>query len=331
MVNFKSIADGYNNFTVDEIVELLNVQGKEQEKLFDLADRKTKQYFGNLINIRGVIELSNICNNNCKYCSMGKQNHTLKRYYICYKEFVKIVDEAYDLGIRVFHLSSGENDCYSDEILMKMVQYIINKECRVILVIGNKKKKFMKKIFITNKMTVICKFETSNSWLYSEYNDKSGNLDFRIEYLKFLRDIGYKIGTGNIVGLPHQNDYILAHDLLLLQKINPEQASTSRFIHNQYSFYSDQKDGNIKKTLNYIALMRLMLDGNTIIPTNSSVGKEDKYKALFFGANLISINLTPEKYYKQYVIYNDQTRYRANLKDVEDKLKNMGLKLNYLF
>lgn len=316
----------------DNLVYLLNVTGFEQDEMFEYANEKKKAFFGNKVFLRGVIEMSNICENNCKYCSMNKKNKSLKRYFIPVDEIIETVFKSYESGIRTFHLSSGENNCYSVDDLVKIIRYITDLKCKVILVIGRKSNEELAKLKAAGVGTFISKFETSNSWLYSEYNDKNGCLDFRLEFLNKLRVLGYKVGSGNIIGLPFQNDYSIIDDLMLLHKLSPEQASTSRFISNVYSQYSNYECGDVDKVRNFNSMMRIFLDGNTIIPSNSSFGNiDDKFNALLQGANLVSLNLTPDKYYKNYVIYNDDTRYKTELSDYESMLRSKNLELETCF
>ncbi len=262
---------------------------------------------------------------------MNASNTSIKRYVLEYDEFVRSVDCGINMGIRVFHLSSGENTVLEEKLLCKMITYIKEKGCKVILVVGNKPYRILEQYKNTGADTFISKFETSNSWLYNEYNNKNGNLELRLNYLKKLRDIGFLIGTGNIIGLPFQRDSVLLNDLLLLKKINPSQASTSRFVSSKYSAYSNFESGSINKTKNFIALMRIMLNDETIIPTNSSIGKVEKYEMLLGGANLLSINLTPDDKYKNYVIYNDETRCKLIVSEYIERLNEMGLELEYIF
>lgn len=317
--------------SIEDLVYLLNVKGIEQDELLLLSNNDVRQTFNDSVLVRGVIELSNICYNDCKYCSMAKYNSAIKRYFLPKKLIIKTIDQAYENGIRIFHLSSGENDIYDIKDICGVVSYIRAKGGFVILVLGMKKIEDLKKLYMAGAETYISKFETSNPWLYCEINDKNTSLELRIEYLNKLKNIGFKIGTGNIVGLPFTNDYSLANDLLLTKYIAPNNASTSCFRRNQYSSFQNYHDGSYNKTLNYIAIMRLLLKETTIIPTNSSLGDDLKIRALKGGANLISINLTPEEYYKDYIIYNDDTRCRNSIANTIKLLEKSGLSAKFTY
>lgn len=310
------------------LLTLLNVEGEEQLELFKAADEYNVE---KKVYIRGVIELSNICNNNCSYCAMAKGNNLAKRYYMSLDEIKDTIDVGYSLGIRVFHLSSGENSVYTDSDIYEMVKYIYNKNGKAILVMGKKSIKLLKQLVSEfSDITYISKFETSNSWLYNEYNNKNSGLEFRLDFLKKLRDLGIKIGTGNIVGLPFQRDIDLIRDLLLITDINPKQASTSCFIVNPYSRYSQYSCGDVNKTLNFISILRLMTGNNTLIPTNSSLGNF-KWNALRCGANLVSINLTPSKYYRNYVIYDELKRSKISLESTIKEIEKTNKTYEFYF
>lgn len=314
---------------IDDMIKLLNLNGAEQNLLFNVS-HDICNCFKRGVYIRGVIEISNICNNSCKYCSMSRTNSKLERYYIRLDRIKQIVKSASEQGIRVFHIASGENDKYTDEGLIELIDYIYSLNCKAILVLGRKSNSFLDKASLNREITYISKFETSNPWLYNEYNDKNGSLDMRLEFLNTLIKKGFLIGTGNIVGLPFQTDLDLVNDLIVIKKLKPKQASTSRFISSKYSEYSNFYSGNIVKTLNFLAILRLILGSEAIIPTNSSLG-DYKWEALKFGANLISINLTLEKYYKNYIIYNEKLRLKQSIDEVEKKLQDLGYRAIYEF
>jgi len=308
------IYEKYNN---TDLQYLLNVGGENQKILFELSNLRKESFFGNRIMIRGVIEISNICRNKCNYCAMSKTNNSLNRYSMTQNEILEAINFGIENNIRTFHISSGDNDIYTEYQTIELIKYIKNKNCQVVLVMGQKNINHLKNLFKEGLDGYISKFETSSQWLYNEYNDKNKNLEERLFYIKTLQNIGFKVGTGNIVGLPFQSDDVLVNDLLMLKKLSTDFASTSTFIPNKYSKYKNFKHGDMQKSLNFIALMRLMLREDVIIPTNSSIGDDERKKALDIGANLISINLTPENYLNNYIIYDNEKRKKANFSEIK--------------
>lgn len=317
------------NFTQEDIKYLLNIQGRDQEILFNFANEKKQRVFGDSVLLRGVIEISNICRNTCKYCGMSAENKSLNRYFINdLKTLISTADYWIRQGIRVFHISSGET-ALDPNILNSFIQYLYKKECEIILVLGAVDSEVLKSYRMSGAKYYISKFETSNHLLYSQINNKSGSLENKLKFIKKLETIGYRVGTGNIVGLPGQNDDILVNDLMQMKSIAPKLASTSVFIPNEESQYKNEKKGSIQKTLNYISILRLIMEDKVYIPTNSSLGKEGKIKALQAGANMISINITPPQYLYDYVIYSKTTRQEANMEYIREMIRGLNCNLKY--
>lgn len=302
-----------SNYVSDkEFIKFINANSEEQKKLREEARKITQKWFDNVITVRGVIEITNYCNNNCGYCSMAKSNDKLHRYIIPTDKVMLIIEKWIREGIKIFHIVGGETNKVKNDELCKIVNFIYEKGGQVILVTGHKSIEELKQLYDAGAKFYISKFEISNKEKYKLLNNKSGSLDGKLDLLYNLKEIGYKIGTGNIIGLPYQEDEDIYNDLMLIKKLKPFFASTSVFTANKNTKFQDYPNGNIDKTLNYIALTRIMLDYPVYIPTNSSL-KEYKNDAFFCGANFTSINLTPEEFKKNYLIYdlkrNDTSQY----------------------
>lgn len=325
---------GFNQPEKDFLCELFQSDAAIKKLISNEANEKCREFHQNRLYIRGVIELSNICKNKCKYCSMSAENDRLNRYMIPKQEVIETILQWAEKGMKVFHLSSGENDVYSLDDIIDILRVISEIGARAIVVLGQKNNEELKMMkSVCPNITLIEKFETSNPWLYQEYNNKNNGLEFRILQLNQARRLGYKIGTGNIIGLPFQSISMLVDDLELLRNINPEQASTSNYIvsgESTYSKYATKKD-SIDNTLLFISLMRLVLEDRVIIPTNSSLGKDGKEKGLRSGANLVSVNLTPEKYMNDYIIYDRARRKKADLAAVNELAERTGLIPEFVF
>lgn len=326
-----------NDLCSEELLDLQNIFNaplESREEIYRMADEKNRLYHNNRLYVRGVIELSNICNNNCKYCSMSITNKTLERYMIPKNEVIETISNWFDMGIRVFHFSSGEHKGYPECDILEILKYVNRIGAKAIIALGHKSHSELKRIkeYCPN-ITIIEKFETSDPWLYSEYNNKSGNLETRIAQLLDAKALGFKIGTGNIVGLPFQNNKTLLQDLFTLKTLAPEHASTSNFVNSGISEYSKYSAHNnsIENTKLFIALMRLILNERTIIPTNSSLGSKEKEKSLHLGANLVSINITPLRYLPNYVIYDKEKRKSGDLNDIHNLAYKNNLVVEFDF
>lgn len=343
MLKEEQVMDLFNNFSdrcslfqeeKNFLQSLFCLDLTERKRILMAADEKRKFFHGKKLYVRGVIELSNICKNKCKYCSMSSDNESLHRYIIPKEEVFEILFRWVNMGIKVFHFSSGEQNGYLIEDLVEILECVHSLKAKAIIVLGNKRNNDLIKMKkACPDITLIEKFETSNPWLYNEYNDKNGNLEFRLSQLNIARELGFKIGTGNIVGLPYQSHSTLIDDLMMLKKIKPDQASTSNYIRSGQSVFSKFKEkSNVNdNTKLFIALMRLGLDGKTIIPTNSSLGTVGKEEALHCGANLVSLNLTPEQYLDNYIIYDKKRRKKADIDSVFEIAKLNKMEVEFEF
>ena len=180
------LKDGFlKNSEKEALNELFNADESVKAIIAKKADLKCRESHNNRLYVRGVIELSNICKNRCKYCSMSADNKKLHRYKIPREEVIEIILDWAEKGIKVFHLSSGEQDGYSVDDLNKILNVIHNLKCRAIIVLGKKNNTELRKMInYCPDITLIEKFETSNPWLYHEYNNKNGGLEFRLNQLE---------------------------------------------------------------------------------------------------------------------------------------------------
>lgn len=319
----------FNNLTADSIYQLLTVSGAEKERLFECARETRNQYFGNNLQLRAVIEISNYCDCNCCYCGMRKDNTELTRNRLFFEDTKPVIREIYDLGIRKIILQSGQDAAYPLEELCNIVSYArgIGIE-NVIICFGIMKEADYQKLLKVGATGYILKFETSNPLLYQMIKPKD-TLAERLDNIRLLKQLGYHIGSGNICGLPKQSNMDLADDIMLLKDLKVDMASVAPFISNKQSPYKDFSNGNIDITLNIIAIMRIVLK-DALIPSISAMetaqsgAQLEGYKA---GANVITINMTPLHIREKYLIY-DGKRKITSLEFAKNIADTLGLKLN---
>lgn len=291
--------------TRPEIVKLLGARGDLQKELFETARKIRQQYFGDKVFVRGVIEVSNCCRKNCDYCAMRYSNKELKRYRLTPKEILSIAKEIRSLGIQTLFIQSGE-DIIVDKIIQESLPRIKRKLRfnNIILCLGNRTKKQYKKFKELGASAYILKFETSDREFFEKMG--CGLLRQRLDCLKWLRELGFEVGTGNITGLPGQSLESIADDILLAKKLNPDFVSTAPFIPNENTPLQNRAHGGLNLTLNTMAIWRIMLP-DVLIPTVSALEKiEEKgqLQGLNAGANVITINFTPPTYREKYRIYS---------------------------
>lgn len=298
------------NFDKDVLLGVLLLRGEHQKELFGFARRKREEYFpsGN-VEVRSVIEVSNICQRKCNFCSISFYSKVRKRYVMKYEEILRQVRSLYDKNRRVFLLQSGENRSqkYID-FICKCTGDIKQKfrDVTLILCLGSLWPDQYRQLRLSGADRCILKFETSNPVLYKEIKPDD-SFEQRIECLKKLNELGFEVGSGNIIGLPGQTTEDIVNDLIFIKHLSLKMVSTSIFIPAEYSEYRDNAAGDFDLTLNYIALLRILYP-RMLIPCVSAlerVREDGQYLGLMAGANTVTIHDgTPEGLKEHFPIYS---------------------------
>lgn len=318
------------NFTEGVIHKTLLLKGEEQEQLFKLSREKRDQCFPyREIETRSVIEISNVCQQNCNFCNINSHSRE-KRYTIGYDELLRIVEDVYQKGRRVLLIQSGENSSqkYID-FIDKCVKGIKQKfsDLSIILCLGNLTYNQYRQLREAGAERYILKFETSNPVLYHQVKP-GDSLSRRIECLSQLIELGFEVGSGNIVGLPNQTIEDIVKDLFFFSQFKLTMASSSVFIPGEHSKYRDKPQGDLNLTLNFMALMR-MLYPQMLIPSTSSLQKArdgGQYLGLVAGANVVTIHDgTPEELKRHFPIYSIK-RFTPN----EEYINGIVLKSRFI-
>ncbi len=287
----------------------LLARGSDQEKLFALArERRDAEWPAREVETRSVIELSNVCQQSCNYCSMAKESK-LKRYVIKIDPLMEQVDFLYERGRRVILLQSGENSSKGFiEYTAKCLTEIKSRhpDLEIILCMGNLSHEQYVRLKEAGADRYILKFESSSPTLYSTWKP-SDTLDKRLACLQDLVDVGFKVGTGNMVGMPGQSMDDVIDDILLLGKYNLSMMSCTVFIPGEMCNYSTQPMGDVEIALNQMALMRIMYP-HRLMPTTSCLERGKKggqLMGLMAGANTVTIHDgTPDEFKKLFPIYS---------------------------
>lgn len=287
----------------EEIIELLK-DDKNQQKLFDKADAVRREFVGDEIHLRGLIEFSNICRNNCLYCGIRKANAKVNRYHLSEDEILNTAAKAAELGFKTIVLQSGEDMYYNVSRMCSIIENIKKLNVALTLSIGERPYDEYKAFREAGADRYLLRIETSDKNLYHKL-DPNMSWDYRYECLMALKDLGYELGSGIMVGLPEQSIESIADDLLFLQKIGVDMAGIGPFIPHKETPLAGSQGGSLELSLRTMAVMRLLLEDINIPATTAmeSLRPNGRILALKSGANVIMPNMTNGEYRKFYELY----------------------------
>jgi len=295
-----------HNLAKGEVMRLLEPKGVEEEAyLFKKADQLRHECVGDCVHLRGLIEFSSHCRRNCKYCGLRRDNVSLERYRLSPEDIVKIAHNAALLGYKTIVLQSGEDEFYTADVMAYIIKEIKKiADVAVTLCIGERSYEEYKIMREAGADRYLLRFETADPDHYKEMHPDMSYKD-RIDCLMALKDLGYEVGSGDIVGLPGQTIEHLAEDIMLLKELDVEMAGIGPFIPHPNTPFRGEARGTLEMTLRMVAITRLMLPYANI-PATTAVGTihpQGRQKALMAGANVVMPNVMPPEYRPRYEIY----------------------------
>lgn len=290
----------------EEIIYLLELSDfRNTRRLFERADEVRKHFCGDEVHLRGIIEISNNCEQECLYCGLRKSNEQIERYRMNPDEVIETAKVVANIGIRTIILQSGEDPQFDTD----QISYIIysikqSSDVAITLSLGERDFEEYKTWKYAGADRYLLKHETASPNLYSMLHQKQ-NIRDRLTHIEFLKSIGYQIGSGNIIGLPMQTMEDIADDLLLCKEMGIDMASFSPFVPSPNTPFRNKPVGSVELTLKTIAIGRILLKychipATTAIASIDTLGRE---KALRVGADVIMPNFTPKIYRDKYCIY----------------------------
>jgi biotin synthase len=308
------------DFSHSDLVFLLNAQGQDKTKLYTRSAEIKKLYVGNKVYFRGLVELSNICSKNCLYCGIRAGNTKPDRYMVTEVEVLEAAQFALENGYGSMVLQSGErcDEQFVDTVsnLLQKIKEFSGGKLGITLSMGEQTEKTYRQWYADGAHRYLIRIETSDRELYYKIhpNNKKHDFDIRINALKLLREIGYNVGSGVMIGLPFQTIEHLANDLLFLKELDVDMVGMGPFIEHEdtplYEFKGSlwPKKERFDVSLKMVALLRIMMKDINIAATTAmqAIDKQGREKALKVGANIIMPNLTPVKYREDYLLYEDK-------------------------
>ena len=287
---------------------LTTLNEEEEEYLYKNAREVADSIYGKSVFLRGLIEFSNYCKNDCLYCGIRRSNKNIERYRIGIDEIVSCADKGYELGFRTIVLQSGEDLSYSDKDICTMVSKIKenHKDVAVTLSLGEKSKESYKAYRDAGADRYLLRHESGIKEHYEKLHPKEMSFDNRIRCLYDLKDLGFQVGCGIMVGTPYQTYDYIAKDLLFMKEFDPQMIGIGPFIPHKDTPFKDEKMGGFKDTLHLLSIIRLMipnvlLPATTALGTINPLGREMGIKA---GANVVMPNLSPTAYRDKYMLYD---------------------------
>lgn len=295
----------------DEFYALLEgrTDGSAQH-LFERARSLRHHVYNHDIYMRGLIEFTNYCCNDCYYCGIRRSNQQVERYRLSKEQILECCDMGYSLGYRTFVLQGGEDPYFTDEAIVDMVREIKARypDCAVTLSIGEREKSSYKAYREAGADRYLLRHETANEGHYASLHPPNLSLQRRKSCLLDLKALGYQVGCGFMVGSPHQTTHCLVDDLLFIKELEPHMVGIGPFIpHNQTPFAA-YPAGSLDLTLYLLGILRLMLP-NVLLPATTALGTIDpqgRELGILAGANVVMPNLSPVDVRKKYALYNNK-------------------------
>ena len=300
-----------HHLSLSSFERILRERTEEDEELaHQLARKCTEKYYGRGVYTRGLIEFTNYCKNNCHYCGIQRGNQEVERYRLSKEEILSCCEEGYRLGFRTFVLQGGEDPYFTDEKIVEIVQAIKKEfpDCAVTLSIGEKSRASYEKYFLAGADRYLLRHETADKEHYQYLHPKELSWEHRMRCLKDLKEIGFQVGCGFMVGSPHQTAKTLAKDLYFIQEFQPDMCGIGPFIPQHATVFAKETAGTLQDTLFLLSLLRL-IHPNMLIPATTALGTIDKRGrelGILSGANVLMPNLSPTAVRKKYLLYDNK-------------------------
>ena len=293
----------------NEFKELLS-DNKYDSSLFKSADEIRREIYGTDVYIRGLIEFTNYCKNNCFYCGIRSGNKNAKRYRLSKEQILDCCREGYELGFRTFVLQGGEDPYFTDERMCDIVGAIRGEfpDCAITLSIGEKSYESYLSYFNAGANRFLLRHETANDTLYNKLHPDTMQLDTRKKCLYDLKKIGYQVGSGFMVGAPFQTLDNIIEDLFFLYELQPDMIGIGPYITHKETPFAIYQSGSVELTVRLVAVLRHMFP-YALIPSTTALGTlhpEGREMGLRAGANVVMPNLSPQKCRKLYDLYDNK-------------------------
>jgi len=330
--------------TVDDIIRRRDISLEQLATLMTGEDASTVQYlfaqarseaqriYGNKIFMRGLMEISNHCKNDCLYCGIRRSQQGLARYRLSKDEIMDCCHQGHALGFRTFVLQGGEDGWFDDDRMCDIVTEIRHRfpDCAITLSLGEKSRESYRRLFDAGADRYLLRHETADPVHYARLHPSEMSFDNRQRCLRDLKEIGFQVGCGFMVGSPYQTLQHLHKDLQLIRALQPQMVGIGPFIPASGTPFADRPAGTVDATLRLLAIIRL-LHPHVLLPATTALGTlhpQGREMGLMAGANVVMPNLSPRNHRKDYSIYDNKlssgSEAAESASDIRSRLSRLG-------
>ena len=299
------------DLTNEELSALIKTDDTSAAELLKkYADETRRKYYGKKVFLRGLIEISSYCKNDCLYCGIRRSNKSAERYRLSKEEILSCCKNGYELGFRTFVMQGGEDSFFTDEVMADIISEIRRSypDCAITLSLGERSRESYKLFKEAGADRYLLRHEAASPELYSKLHPAELSLEKRKECLFALRELGYQVGAGFMVGAPFQTvDHIIC-DLRFLQELQPQMIGIGPFIPHHNTPFAEEKGGTLELTLRLLGILRLMFP-RVLLPATTALGTiapNGRELGLMTGCNVVMPNLSPVMVRKKYDLYDNK-------------------------
>jgi biotin synthase len=318
------------NLTLEQFVGLMSTEDQSVvSHLFQQSHQLAQRVYGNKIFIRGLIEISNHCKNDCLYCGIRRSRTDVHRYRLSKEDILQCCQQGYGLGFRTFVMQGGEDGWFDDDRMCDIVATIRQQfpDCAITLSLGERSRESYQRLFDAGADRYLLRHETADPMHYAKIHPSDMSYDNRMRCLHDLKEIGYQVGCGFMVGSPFQTLENLFADLQFIRSFQPEMVGIGPFIPTTGTPFADRPSGTVDATLRLLAIIRL-LHPRVLLPATTALGTlhpQGRELGILAGANVIMPNLSPAAQRADYSIYDNKLSTGSEAAEtVNDTRKRLG-------
>ena len=311
MQNIVDYIASARDLSLEQLMKLMTADDIEGVKyLFQKAHETAQRVYGNKIFMRGLIEISNHCKNDCLYCGIRRSQQGVSRYRLTKEEILECCQQGYGLGFRTFVLQGGEDGWFDDDRMCDIVATIHQQypDCAITLSLGERSRESYQRLYDAGASRYLLRHETADAKHYAKLHPAEMSYSNRQRCLRDLKEIGYQVGCGFMVGSPFQTLDTLYQDLQLICRLKPEMVGIGPFIPATGTPFADRPAGTVDATLRLLAIIRL-LHPSVLLPATTALGTlhpQGRELGILAGANVVMPNLSPKSHRKEDSIYDNK-------------------------